>query len=309
MMHSGLFYLISLVLAVSVLLLYMWPVPKHPFGKLFSRVDEKKTSSLRDFRANSPLKKFQTGRTVWEYLTLGQSREAILFLHGTTGAYDIWWQQMEALKDKFLVISLTYPPVSGLEKLGRGVLKILDLEGVEKANIVGSSLGGYLAQYLMSTHPERVKRAVFANTFPPNDIIAEKNRSLGAILPYLPAWFVMQKLRKSFYEKIYPASGHDELTLAYMLEQSYGRMGKAHLKSRFSCVVDAFVPVEPTALGIPVAIIEADNDPLVEKTLRERLKAVYPSATVYTLHNTGHFPYLNMPEQYTGILAGFFAEA
>lgn len=53
-------------------------------------------------------------------------------------------------------------------------------------------------------------------------------------------------------------------------------------------------------------IIEADNDPLVEESLREQLKATYPSAQVHTLRGVGHFPYLNEPEAYTALLAGFF---
>ena len=46
--------------------------------------------------------------------------------------------------------------------------------------------------------------------------------------------------------------------------------------------------------------------PLVEKTLREMLKATYPSAEIKTLRNAGHFPYLNRPEDYSKALGAFF---
>ena len=204
------------------------------------------------------------------------------------------------------MISLTYPPVDSLEEMSRGVMAILEQEGVQKVNVVGSSLGGYLAQYLVAEYPEIINKAVFANTFPPNDLIAEKNRTIGAALPYLPEWLVIKVLRGSFRDSVYPASGRDELTLAYMLEQSYGRMSKAQVVSRFHAVIDPFIPADLEALGIPVLIIESDNDPLVEETLREMLKDTYPSAEVVTLHNVGHFPYLNQPEEYTRILRSFF---
>jgi predicted alpha/beta-fold hydrolase len=54
-----------------------------------------------------------------------------------------------------------------------------------------------------------------------------------------------------------------------------------------------------------VMIIEADNDPLVEKALREQLKETYPTAEVITLSN-GHFPYLSMPDAYISYLETFF---
>jgi pimeloyl-ACP methyl ester carboxylesterase len=53
-------------------------------------------------------------------------------------------------------------------------------------------------------------------------------------------------------------------------------------------------------------IIEADNDPLVEETLREMLKANYPSAGIKTLQDMGHFPYLNRAGEYSKILEAFF---
>ena len=305
-MHSKLKWLIPLILVMVVLALYLWPVPRVPFDELFTKVDAGTTVSLQAFHQNHPPQQVEVDSTTWEYVAFGQGEEAILFLHGMTGAYDIWWQQMEALQNRYRVISVTYPPVDNLEELSQGVLAILKRESIEKVNVVGSSLGGYLAQYLVATRTEKVAQAVFANTFPPNDIIAEKNRAIGTALPYLPEWLVMNVLRASFRDSVYPASGYDELTLAYMLEQSYGRMSKAQVWGRFRCVIDPFTPADSAALGIPVMIIEADNDPLVEETLREQLKATYPSATVYTLHDVGHFPYLSNAEEYTRLLEEFF---
>ncbi len=306
-MRKNLKWAIPLLAAVIVLVVYLYPVPRVPFDELFGKVDADKVASLKAFRQKHPLQQLDVDGVQWEYVAFGQGNETILFLHGMTGAYDIWWQEMEALQDRYRVISVTYSPVDSLAELSAGVRAILQQEGVSRVNIVGSSLGGYLAQYLIATHPEMVTRVVLGNTFPPNDIIAEKNRSIGAILPYLPEWVVIGVFRNSFEKKIYPAAGYDELTLAYMLEQSYGRMSKAQVVGRFHCVIDPFTPPDLAALGIPAMIIEADNDPLVEESLREKLKDTYPSATVHTLHNVGHFPYLNQPEEYTRLLTEFFA--
>jgi pimeloyl-ACP methyl ester carboxylesterase len=175
--------------------------------------------------------------------------------------------------------------------------------------VVGSSLGGYFAQYLVSKNPEMIKSAVFANTFPPNDLIAEKTRKIGKILPLLPEWAVMLYLRQSAVTSIYPAAGNSEIVLAYMLEQSRGMMSKKQFMARYRCVLDFFEPPVSQAAGMPVLIIEADNDPLVEETLREMLKATYPSTPSKTLHSAGHFPYLNQPQEYVQILLEFLENA
>lgn len=284
--------------------IYLYPGPQPSFDELYANVDADTAASLRDFRQAHPPRTLDVRGVKWTYLSLGNGPETILFLHGMTGAYDIWWQQMESLQGQYRVISVTYPAVNSLEEMEQAVMAILDAEGVDQFYVVGSSLGGYFAQYLVSRHPEKISGAVFANTFPPNDIIAENNKTIGALLPYLPKWLVMNVLSGSMRASVYPASDYSELVLAFGLEQTYGRMSKAQVVGRFHCVVEPFDAPDMAALEIPVMTIEADNDPLVELELREQLKETYPTAETITLSN-GHFPYLSLPDQYTFLLEVF----
>jgi pimeloyl-ACP methyl ester carboxylesterase len=307
-MRKNIKWIVPLFLLVVVAAVYLYPVPRVPFDKVYAKVDPAQTQSLQSFRAAHPAQTLNVNGVDWEYVAFGEGKETILFLHGMTGAYDIWWNQMEALQDAYRVISVTYPAVDSLAEMSDGVFAILDAEGVEQTNIVGTSLGGYLTQYIVATHPDRVLSAVFSNTFPPNDLIAEKNKSIGAALPFLPEWLVIDVLRGSFASSVYPASGNDELTLAFLNEISYGRMSKAQVVGRFHAVVEKFTPPDVAALDIPVMIIEADNDPLVELALREQLKETYPTAEVWTLSGVGHFPYLNRSEIYTYVIKTFIGE-
>ena len=296
------------ILLLIIGAIYLIPTKKPSFAELFDRVDDETVQSLQAFRQEHPVKEVDNNGRSWQYVTVGDGAETILFLHGMTGAYDIWWQQINALSPAYNIIAVSYPPAAGLEAMADGVLAILDAEQVDEANIVGSSLGGYLTQYLVANHPERVKRAVFANTFPPNDIIAEKNKVNGLLLPLLPERVVMGILETSTEENIYPAAGDSELVRAFMLEQANGRMSKSQFVGRFQSVIDPFTAPDLTQTDIPVMILEADNDPLVEEALREMLKETYPTAVVHTMHAVGHFPYLNEPELYTDLLREFLAE-
>lgn len=51
-----------------------------------------------------------------------------------------------------------------IELLGRDLLALLDALELERVNLCGLSLGGMVALWVAANHPERVQRAVFANT-------------------------------------------------------------------------------------------------------------------------------------------------
>ena len=304
-MLKKIIWFIGLLLIAGVGVIYVLPIPNVPFDQLYADVEPAVVQSLRTFRQAHPPHTRAIDGMNWTYITAGQGSEAILFLHGMTGAHDIWWRQMEALSDRYRMIAVTYPPVRSLEALEKGVLTILDAEDIERFNVVGTSLGGYLAQFLMYRHPQKIMRAVLANTFPPNDLIAEKNRVTGKILPLLPEWLLLKVFRGNFENTIFPTSGHDKLTLAFLNEIGYGRMSKDQLIERYHCVIEKF---PATSATVPTMIIESDNDPLVAAQLREQLRSVIQARTVHTFSGAGHFPYLNKPQEYTRLLVDFFNE-
>jgi maspardin len=301
-------WFIPLLLLIILIIVYIWPVSKPSFEVLYADVDQETVGSLVAFREANPLKTVVVEGKTWEYVAMGQGENTIVFLHGMTGAYDIWWQQMEGLQGKYRVIAMTYPAVDSLTEMATGVMAIIDEAGVDQFNLVGSSLGGYFAQYLVANYPNRVKSAVFANTFPPNNLIAEQNKTIGTLLPYLPEWLIMNVLSGSIRQSVYPAAEYSELVLAFGLEQTGGRMSKGQVIGRFHCVVDSFEAPDPDALDIAVLIIESDNDPLVDPVLREKLKTTYPSAVVHTFDGAGHFPYLNRAAEYTSIIDEFMLQ-
>ncbi|MBI4771514.1 MAG: alpha/beta hydrolase [Chloroflexi bacterium] len=301
----------TLVILAGLLLLalavYLYPGPRPPFEHVYARVDPQTVAALRAYRAGHPPRRLRVDGSLWQYFALGQGSEAVLFLHGMGGGGEIWWQQMAALQDRYRVLAVTYPPLGELAALSHGIMAVLEAEGVGKFSVVGSSLGGYLAQFLLSRHPERIRRALLGNTFPPNDVFASRATPVWKLQPLLPEWFLMRFFRGVIAGQLYPASGHSALARATLLEQSYGGMSKAQFVARYRCVLEKFAPPDVQASGAPVMIVEADNDPSVPEVLREKLKETYPSAEVHTLHNVGHFPYLNQPEEYTALIERLLA--
>lgn len=287
--------------AILLLVLYLYPVQKFTFEKRYPLKDSV-LSSLQAFRAE-PVKTIQLDGNNWKYHVAGQGDTTLLFLHGMGGSYDIWWQQIDHFKKHYKTVSLTYPPVTNLNDLSKGVLAILDKEKISKVIIIGSSLGGYLTQYLAVNHPDRVLKAMLGNTFSPNLENKAKNETLVKVMQWLPEWFVIQNIRNKYNKEVVPASQNSPIVDAFLNELLGTEVTRKVFIARYYCVVDTFTAkISP---NIPLQITEADNDPLVSKNLRDLLKKMYPQAKVVTLHNAGHFPYLMDAKAYNQIIETF----
>lgn len=274
------------------------------FERLYSNVDSRVAQSLLDFRANNPPKLLVTNGIPWEYLSVGEGEGAILLLHGMAGAYDIWWQQIEAFRNRYRIISLTYPAVDNLEAMRTGINAILHHHGVERISVVGTSLGGYLAQYLLARQHERIRCAIFANTYPPNNILARRTRGAQVLLRIAPHALIRLGMDLNTRLSLYPASGRSEILKAYLLEGARAMRRRLFL-ARYRCVIQHFDPRPPDGATPSLLIIESRNDPLINPELRQLLKLTYPRAQVHTFGEAGHFSYLHNPEAYTQVLERF----
>lgn len=98
-------------------------------------------------------------------LQAGSGAEAVVFLHGTSGHLEAFARNIVAHADRY--------ECHAIDMLGHGytgkpdypyeipryvthLIDYLDAVGLEKVHLVGESLGGWVAAYLASDHPERV---------------------------------------------------------------------------------------------------------------------------------------------------------
>ncbi len=294
-----LFLLLFLLAFVS----YFIPVKNKDFYKLYAKNDSI-SQSLKTFRSK-PLKKIKVNGVEWQYFTSGDGDNCLLFIHGMGGTYDFWWNQILFFEGEYKIISYTLPlEINSLEKTEQGIMAILNHEKVGKFIPIGTSMGGYITQYLIQNHPERVAKAVLGNTFPPNNLIVKENAVNRKLIPLLPP-FLIGKLAENHLKKdIFNTSENNELLKAFLLSVPFS---KKELIGRFDIVTDYFKSQSdlPQIKSIPKLIFESDNDPMISPELREQLKLLYTEAEVHAFHKKGHFPYITAMEEYNLTLNTF----
>jgi esterase/lipase len=107
----------------------------------------------------------------------------LLLLHGAIGSADQLKPLATALENKYIVHTLNFSGHGGeqdisnflIESFAEDILNYLRKQQIEKINIFGYSMGGYVALYLARHHPEKVNKVfTLATKFLWNPAIAQQ---------------------------------------------------------------------------------------------------------------------------------------
>jgi len=101
--------------------------------------------------------------------------EPVVLIHGLGYDRAGWGPLPELLSDRFQVVTLDNRGVGesdapegpyAVTQMVADTVAVLDAAGIGRTHVFGASLGGFVAQELALTHPERVAKLVLASTAP-----------------------------------------------------------------------------------------------------------------------------------------------
>lgn len=148
-------------------------------------------AGLRDART-SPTRTIKVGDTTFAYREFGPStRVPVVFLHHFTAVLDDWDPRViEGIATERRVITFDNRGVGGsggrtpttVAAMASDAIAFIRALGLECVDLLGFSLGGFVAQAIVATEPQLVRRMVLAGTGPAGDIGKVTPRLLGDIL-------------------------------------------------------------------------------------------------------------------------------
>ncbi|MEP6972411.1 MAG: alpha/beta hydrolase [Betaproteobacteria bacterium] len=226
----------------------------------------------------------------------------LLMLPGTLGTASIFADAMLALGDKVRMVSVTYPLIEDIERLADSLAGLMDALGITRASIVGSSLGGFLAQHFAARHPQRVDRLILGNTLCDpaltRRIVARQPvDALRAQPPRVHRDMVVNSVRS------WPETDPRTARLKAILIDSGTRLLSARAMKARVMAVQAAPPVP--RLDVPgdhITIIDCADDPLLPRAVQDDVVRRYPGARHVRLDSGGHYPYIVRTDDYVAAL-------
>ena len=175
----------------------------------------------------------------------------VLAVHGITANGLAWAHVAGALEGSVQLVapdlrgrggSGTLPPPYGMAAHADDLVAVLDHLGVERAVLVGHSMGGFVVATTATRHPDRVAGAVLVDgglalTMPEGlDVDAALDATLGPAIQRLSRTFASREDYREFWRQ-HPAfgDGWDEVADAYTQHDLVG----TEPELRSSCALDA----------------------------------------------------------------------
>jgi len=245
------------------------------------------------------------------------SGPAIVLIHGHPFSRRMWGGQLDALSDRFRVVAPDLPgygesPPRGEtitpRELAHAVVELMDALGVERATVVGLSLGGLVAMELGLGFPDRVDGLVLTATTaaPLTPEEAEMRRSTAERLERNGMLDHALEMAGRLFG---PAARREPALVLPILETmltTSAAGAAAALRGRAER--PPYHELLPE-LRAPSLVLAGDADFFSTAEITAQLVAALPDPEVVILPGIGHMPNLEAPEAFNGAVRTFAASA
>ena len=256
----------------------------------------------------------QVGDVILEVEVAG-SGDAIVLLHGFPLSHAIWKPQIEALQRRARVVAPDLRGAGGssspggpylMETLAGDLAELLDVLQIDRASIVGHSMGGYVAMAFARMYAESVAKLSLVCSRLCSDTAAvanDREKLAREVLAQQSA----QPLENAYITRLFSPQTLENNDAAVRFARELCRAnspaGLAGALRGMAQRADAYDIAGD--LEMPVLVVAGADDTIVRPEEARDIAAAFPNAELCLLEGSGHLPMLEQPEALTGALERF----
>jgi len=200
------------------------------------------------------------------------------------------------------------PRPFSLEQMADDAVAVLDAEGVERAHVMGASMGGVIAQIIGVMHPERVRSLTLACTACRHhewrrELLAEwanvvSARGMPGLMDDGMRWLIGPRLQRRF--------GVFVNVLARVLVQTNPQAFVAQVDA----ILDApdALRFELPRVTVPTLVVTGSQDTLTPLGDAEELAELIGTAQLYVLRGAAHGLMAEAPNAFNDVVLRFLDE-
>ena len=230
-----------------------------------------------------------------------------------------WEPVADRLARRFQVITIdnrgigasdTPPGHHSTRMMADDVLAVLDHAGIQQASLVGTSLGGMIAQELALAHPERVDKLVLVATIPGGP----RSRPMPLPTTYLFAWAPFMTSKAKLHQFVHATLGPKTLRRRPKVARRLAARKLTHPQSQHAWRAQAEAGMLFNPLGRqrritqPTLVVQGTADQVVAPDNAEVLAGLLRDARLQRFDGAGHLLYWEQPKRFVRIVTDFLTD-
>jgi 3-oxoadipate enol-lactonase len=249
-------------------------------------------------------------RIAWERRGIGAP---LLLIHGLGYARWGWEPVADALAQQHEVVlfdnrgigdSDAPPGPYSVEQLAADAVAVLDEAGIERAHVLGTSLGGMVALQLALDHAERVDKLVLACTTPGGNGSApmpEQTVRLMAEAATLPREVALRR----FVENAFGPEGDPRLVDRIMEHRVATAQPQEAWAAQAAAGANFDVSERVDGVRARTLVLTGDSDNVIDPHNSELLAQRIPNARLEVFPGAGHLFFWERPQRFVDVVTEF----
>jgi 3-oxoadipate enol-lactonase len=236
--------------------------------------------------------------------------DPVVLCHGLGGNHASWWRVVPALAEQQRVVTWDQRGFGnstrrsgryGPEQAVGDLLGLLDHLGLDRVQLVGQSMGGWVAMGFALAQKDRLRSLVLTDTLAgvSTPEIADALRAVGARRSGAPGEV-----------GDHPALGEgfrrDRPDLAFLYQEISSMGDKADDAEMLALIGAMRAPLDQVEqIGVPVLLVVGQADQLCPPAAMALIADRIPGAEFEVVAGAGHSPYFERPEEWSRIVGDF----
>ncbi len=243
------------------------------------------------------------------------SGHPVIIMHGLFGSGDNWRTVARMMEDQYqcIVVDMRnhgrspHDPVMNFQVMSEDIIELMEDLSLEKASLIGHSMGGKVAMQFALMHPDLVDKLIVVDIapkyYPPHhDAVIE---AIESIVPG------QLKERGEAEEAFAKFLGNDESTIQFLMK-NLSRLpeGGFEWKPNMPVIIEAYyhliedvVPSQP--FDGPVLFVRGEKSRYILDEDVSHIKELFPNSSLVTIPGAGHWVHADAPQVFSQTILSF----
>ena len=241
------------------------------------------------------------------YYEVHGSGPPLVLAHGVGGNHAIWWQQIPYLSQRYTVVTFDHRGFGRSKEIPDGphrkdyvgdLCGLLDYLEIDRAALIGQSMGGTSCLAMTGWHPERVAALVMSDTTG-----MMNHPDVKPTQVWLSELAPLNQADRALSGKFQQRS--PTLTELFLQLNSFNKANRFNVRS------DGYTgptPEEVIASGVPVMFIVGTEDRVAEPRALRRAHELVRGSRLVEFSGAGHSVYWEQPEAWNFAVCSFLQD-